>query len=105
KGSTMTSSDIPVRSLSFGTVFKILFWASMLFWTMGSILIFLLGVVAPSAVTLNGEALSARSDALIIPPVGIIIGLIISVVIAGFSAAAFSVFKPVLPLGKISVAN
>ncbi|MEJ0024198.1 MAG: hypothetical protein WDN76_12895 [Alphaproteobacteria bacterium] len=75
-----------VRSLDFGTVFKIVFWAGACVWVLIALVIMVFAIIAPQSVTVNGAQSQSTAQALVAVPIALVLGAFVSAVFAAAGA-------------------
>ena len=94
-----------IKSLDFGTVFKIIFWSGACFWLLLSVLIAFVALVMPSAITINGARAASPWQAIAAAPIFLIVGTIMTSIFAVVGAGLLRLFGRYVPLGAIKLSK
>ena len=102
----MTEGDkIRVNALSFGTIFKVIFWSGLCFWAAVFAISLLAALVAPAAVTVNGQQAQTTAQALGILPIVAVLGAVVSASGAAIGGGLLKIAARVLPLGDVRLSK
>ena len=94
-----------VRDLSFGTLFRIVFWAGLLAWSLAVVLVILLAFIAPGSVSINEAAAQSTQEALGAAPIFAAFGVVLSSLFAALGAGLLKLFGIILPLGRARLSD
>lgn len=98
---TEAVQSTPTGKLTFGSVFKLVFWANAAIWVLLALIALLLAFVSPEMINVNGKQAHTLVQALPAVPIILIAGGIFSALGAALGAVLLKVFGAVLPLGAI----
>ena len=102
----MSSLDAtPIKNLSFGTIFKIIFWAGVLFWGVVSILVLISAFVSPSSISVSGKQAMSTAEALMAVPMLLILGSAVAAMGAAVCGGLLKLFGGLLPLGSARLSD
>lgn len=97
----MMEELVAIRHLSFGTVFKIVFWAGACVWLAVAVLVALVAFLVPTAITINGVEATSPMEALPAVPIFLIAGLIATSIFATLGSGLLRMAGSRLPLGNV----
>ena len=94
-------TGLRVQDLTFGSLFKVVFWASLVFWLFNGLILGLLALAGYDTVSFNESHIHGWG--------GLVIGLVIASIVGGIFAALFAVVSatvlkllgPLLPTGTL----
>lgn len=98
---TKNLKTLNIGQLTFGSIFKILFWSGMLFWGLISLFAVLMAFIAPDSITINGQQAANTMEALSGVPFVLLIGGLLSIFVAGVSGGLLRLVAPVVAFGNI----
>jgi hypothetical protein len=94
--------EIAIRELSFGTLFKIVFWAGACVWILLAGIVVVLAFVAPGSIVVNGVRATSAGEAIGAAPIFLILGAIFTSIFAIVGVALLWLVGRFLPLGTIN---
>ena len=95
-------TSIPLKALSFGSLFKIVFLTGFCLWGVISLIVVIIALIAPSAVTINNQTAQSTGQALLAAPMFLIIGTIFSAIGAATGVGALKLVTRFISFGNIS---
>ena len=97
--------QVAIKSLSFWTLFRIVFWAGVCVWGLVAAFAVVVAVLAPSAIVVNGVRATTTAEAIGAAPIFLIVGAISALIFAIIGVAVLRLVGRFLPLGAINVVD
>lgn len=98
----MQVNFIPVKSILFGSQFKLVFLTGWAAWFVVGFLMLLLSIIAPSALTVNDQVAEGIGDGVVAFALCVIIGGIISALFSVLGCGLLGLIGKFISLGHLS---
>jgi hypothetical protein len=96
---------IPVKSILFGSQFKLVFLTGWAFWIAFGLLMLLLSVIAPSALTVNGQVADGIGDGFVAVVTAVLVGGVASALCSVIGCGVLGFVSKFISLGNISYSS
>lgn len=98
----MQVNFIPVKSVLFGSHFKLVFLAGWATWIVIGLLMLLLSIIAPSALTVNNQVAEGIGDGFVAFALSVVLGGIISALFSAIGCGMLGLIGRFISLGNVS---
>lgn len=98
----MQVNFIPVKSILFGSHFKLVFIAGWAAWIVIGLLMLLLSIIAPSALTVNDQVAEGIGDGFVAFALSVVVGGVLSALFSVIGCGMLGLIGKFVSLGNIS---
>ncbi|MBR9834792.1 MAG: hypothetical protein GYB42_06305 [Alphaproteobacteria bacterium] len=89
-----------IKDMRFATLFKVVFAAGLCTWSLFAVFCMVVAIVSPDSVTINDQKATTAAEALLIVPIILVLGGVLSLFGALIGATVLRFAAPYLPLGR-----
>lgn len=98
----MTLKSVPIKSILFGSQFKLVFLTGWAAWVAIGLVMILVSIVVPSALTVNSEAAQGIGDGFVACFIAIVFGGIISALFTVLGCGVLKLVGKLINIGDMS---
>ncbi len=98
----MQIQSIPIKSITFGSLFKLIFFAGFFCWFLFGLIGIILSLIAPSALTVNDQAATGLGDGIKFFFICILLGSVLAAFTSVLGALCLKLVSKIINLGNLS---